>query len=143
MRHPLLQYHICPGTCCPLFWRSLQTHCLPSAAGLLPVATCTQLRRCTPCAPPLLIVFSTLVVMVAPLLHSRRQPGHVREVRRSNVGSVHHVKLSSSASLLVTMDQACIARPRQTRHLLHDFDYPTCQTATYRDHIATLALSDL
>ena len=67
----------------------------------------------------------------------------MREVRRSIVGSVHHVKLPSSPSLPITRDLACVARPRKTRHLLHDLDCPTCQTATYRDHIATLALSDL
>ena len=57
------------------------------------------------------------------------------------------VALCLYLSLLITRDQACITRPRRTRHLLHDLDYPTgtCQTVTYnyRDHIATLALSDL
>ena len=63
---------------------------------------------------------------------------HLHQCRREYSGIP-----SPLLSLLVTRDQACIARPRQTRHLLHDLDYPTCQTATYRDHIATLALSDL
>ena len=56
-------------------------------------------------------------------------------------------KFFFSLLLPVALDQACIARPRRSHHLLHDLDHPTCQTVTklksYRDHIATLALSDL
>ena len=141
--------HSCPGTCWPPFSWPLQYHSLLAHCCWPPL--CHHLH-------PASSMFSMPTSSPGRVLHSglhRRSsaPAHIdcrisvtlnsRNRGTKNELLVHHVEFFFSILLLVTRDQACIARPRQTHRLLHDVDCPTCQTVTYCDHIDTSALSDL